>query len=56
MFAFLKAVLAAVVIGFLLLPSLFAAEIIKTEASGRSSLDAVDPEKEALRDAFRNGS
>ena len=54
MFTLPRALLAFVVIGFLLLPSLFAAEIIKTEASGRSSLDAVDPEKEALRDAFRN--
>jgi len=54
MFAFLKSILAPIVILFFIFTPVQAAEIIKTEASGRSSLDAVDPEKEALRDAFRN--
>ena len=54
MFSFLKTVLVPLVVGWFIFTPLYAAEIIKTEASGRSSLDAVDPEKEALRDAFRN--
>ncbi len=54
MVSLLKTFLALIVFLSFIYTPLYAAEIIKTEAMGRSSLEAVDPEKEALRDAFRN--